>query len=65
VVDDPDISAGHQRKEEESGDYNRLIPVAWAILVMGISRCFNTFVCFNWLYRTYLLMRLGPTFYPL
>ena len=32
-----DMSAGHQNKEEESGYQNRLIPVAWAILVMGIS----------------------------
>ena len=31
------MSAGHQHKEEQSGDQNRLIPVAWAILVMGIS----------------------------
>jgi hypothetical protein len=31
------MSAGHQHKEEESGYQNRLIPVAWAILVMGIS----------------------------
>lgn len=31
------MSAGHQHKEEESGDHNRLIPVAWTILVMGIS----------------------------
>ena len=31
------MSAGHQHKEEESGYQNRLIPVAWAILVMEIS----------------------------
>ena len=31
------MSAGHQHKEEESGYQNRLIPVAWAILVMGLS----------------------------
>jgi hypothetical protein len=35
--DDPNMSAGHQHKEEESGYHKRLIPVAWAILVMGLS----------------------------
>jgi hypothetical protein len=33
----PNMSAGHQHKEEGSGYQNRLIPVAWAILVMGVS----------------------------
>jgi hypothetical protein len=32
------MSTGHQHKEEEGSGYqNRLIPVAWAILVMGLS----------------------------
>ena len=41
---DPDMSAGYhnshekeQHKEEGEGYQNRLIPVAWAILLMGIS----------------------------
>jgi hypothetical protein len=52
--------AKQQEKQEEAGYENNLIPVAWAILVMGLSlAAVIVFVCLDWAYRTYFLIRHG------
>ncbi len=36
MLDDA-VMCAHHEKQEEAGHQNQLIPIAWAILVMGLS----------------------------
>jgi hypothetical protein len=55
--DDTDMSAAyhHDKEQEEAGYQNHLIPVAWAILVMGLSLA-AIIILYVW------FGHIGPTF---
>jgi hypothetical protein len=55
------MSAAHNSHDKEQhkkeAGYQNLIPVAWAILVMGLSLAAVILVCLVWSYRTHFLIR--------
>src|SRR5919199_890904 len=54
ILDDA-IMCAHHEKQEEAGYHNQLIPVAWAILVMGLSLA-TVILLYVW------FGHIGPTF---
>jgi hypothetical protein len=54
MFDDTEMCAHHE-KQEEPEYQNRLVPVAWAILVMGVSLA-AVILLYNW------IGHIGPTF---
>jgi hypothetical protein len=54
MLDDA-VMCAHHEKQEETGHQNQLIPVAWAILIMGLSLA-AVILLYAW------IGHIGPTF---